>query len=237
LVAIFATYLFAAAAKGITGLGFSTVCLPFLTLTVGLKEALPLLIIPSISTNLAVMYRAGHFGEALQRFWPMLLATIPGLLLGLWVLEWIDGRQAGGVLGLVLILWCAFAYSKPDFKLSPRMERRLGPWSGFLTGLVNGVTGSQVMPSMPFLMALHLDRNLFIQAVNCSFTLSSLIMAAGLGHLGLFPMGAVYVSVLGTAFAFLGLSLGERVRNQLSPETFRLALLLMLVAMAASLCY
>jgi uncharacterized membrane protein YfcA len=114
LVAIFATYLFAAAAKGITGLGFSTVCLPFLTLTVGLKEALPLLIIPSISTNLAVMYRAGHFGEALQRFWPMLLATIPGLLLGLWVLEWIDGRQAGGVLGLVLILWCALAYSKPD---------------------------------------------------------------------------------------------------------------------------
>jgi hypothetical protein len=56
VAAILATYLFAASAKGVTGLGFSTMCLPFLAVTVGLKEALPLLIIPSISSNLVVMH-------------------------------------------------------------------------------------------------------------------------------------------------------------------------------------
>ncbi|WP_108835948.1 sulfite exporter TauE/SafE family protein [Tateyamaria sp. Alg231-49] len=234
---MFATYLFAATAKGVTGLGFSTVCLPFLTLTVGLKEALPLLIIPSLSTNLIVMRQAGRFKETLARFWPMLLTTLPGLMVGLWLLTTIDGLMAGGILGSVLLLWCAFAYAKPDFRLSATWERRLGPVSGFLTGVTNGVTGSQVMPSMPFLMSLHLDRNLFLQAINCSFTLSSVIMAFGLGKLGLFTLDAAILSVLGTVCAFVGLSLGERVRKRLSQDAFRLALILMLVGMAIGLIF
>jgi uncharacterized membrane protein YfcA len=235
VAAILATYLLAATAKGVTGLGFSTTCLPFLAVIVGLKEALPLVIIPSISSNLVVMHGAGRFGETLRRFWPMLLATVPGLLVGLWALAVIDGRQAGGVLGVVLVLWCAFAYAKPELRLPDGWERQLGPVSGFLTGAVNGLTGSQVMPSMPYLMALHLDRNVFIQAINCSFTLSSVIMAFGLERLGLFTTDGVILSVIGTAFAFSGLKLGERVRLYLPPDAFRLAVLVMLTAMGVSL--
>ncbi|MEM6622908.1 MAG: sulfite exporter TauE/SafE family protein, partial [Pseudomonadota bacterium] len=58
---IFAVYFLAATAKGVTGLGFSTVCLAPLAITVGLKATLPLLIIPSISSNLLVMAGAGEF--------------------------------------------------------------------------------------------------------------------------------------------------------------------------------
>ena len=89
IAAIFAIFLLSATAKGVTGLGFSTMCLPFLAVTVGLKEALPLLIIPSIATNLVVMRGAGRFGETLKRFWPMLAATVPGLALGLWALAYL----------------------------------------------------------------------------------------------------------------------------------------------------
>ncbi len=235
VAAILATYLFAATAKGVTGLGFATLCLPFLTLAVGLKDALPLIVIPSICANLVVMRQAGRFGEALGRFWPMLLATLPGLALGLWSLSILDGRQAGGVLGLVLLLWSGFSFARPGLTLSRSWERRLGPVSGFLTGAVNGLTGSQVMPSMPFLMALKLERNLFVQTINCSFTLSSLVMALGLQRLGLFGLDGVLLSVAGTAVAFAGLALGERLRHRLSPEAFRLALLAMLSVMGVSL--
>ncbi len=235
LVAIFATFLFAATAKGVTGLGFSTVSLPLLALSVGLKEALPLVIIPSVASNLTVMFQAGRFRETLLRFWPMLLATIPGLVLGLWALALVDGPQAGGILGIVLLLWCAFAYAKPNVHLPSGWERRLGPISGFCTGVVNGVTGSQVMPCMPYLMALNVERNLFLQAINCSFTLSSLIMAIGLTRLGVFTTDAVLVSVAGAMIAFFGLALGAKVRARLSAEAFRLALIAMLVAMAFSL--
>ena len=90
ITAILATYLFAATAKGVTGLGFSTTCLPILALLVGLKEALPLVLIPSICSNIVVMRQAGRFGETLRRFWPMLLALLPGLVLGLWTLAYLS---------------------------------------------------------------------------------------------------------------------------------------------------
>lgn len=237
VIAILATYAFAATAKGVTSLGFSTICLPFLVITVGLKDALPLIIIPSICTNLVVMKKAGKFGETLHRFWPMLLASLPGLFLGLWALELVEGPIASGVLGLILLIWCAFSYAKPDVKIKNKWERFLSPISGFATGIVNGLTGSQVMPSMPFLMALDLDRNLFIQAINCSFTLSSIVMVFGLGRLGLFSFEGVIISIVGTFIAFPCLNFGEYIRQQLSADTFRLALLSMLTVMGVGLVY
>ena len=173
IIFILAVYFFAASAKGVTGLGFSTTCLAPMALVLGLKETLPLLIIPSVSSNIMVMVGAGRFRETTSRFWPMFLATVPGLLLGLWLLAEVDGALMGAVLGVVLVIYVAFAYANPEMRLRTGLEKPLQPISGFLTGLVNGTTGSQVMPSMPFLMSLHLDRNMFIQAINCSFTLSA----------------------------------------------------------------
>jgi len=181
------------------------------------------------------MRGAGRFGETLKRFWPMLLATVPGLALGLWALATVDGPLAGAVLGGVLMGWCLFAYANPELRLPARWARPLAPVSGFLTGAVNGITGSQVMPAMPYLMALQLDRNLFIQAINCSFTMSSLIMAVGLNRLGLFTTDATIVSVVGVVLAFSGVRLGERIRHRLSADAFRLALLAMLAMMGGSL--
>ena len=228
-------YFGAATSKGITGLGFSTTCLPFLALTVGLKEALPLLIIPSVASNLIVQVGAGRLLPTLRRFWPMLLATVPGLLLGLWLLGSVDGRTAGAVLGAVLVAWCVFSFAKPEMRLPPRLERPLAPVSGFFTGLFNGITGSQVMPSMPFLMALHLERRMFIQAINCSFTLSSVIMMIGLSRLGLVPISAIWIGTAGIAVAFLGVRLGERIRDQMNPDQFRIAVLSMLAVLGLSL--
>ena len=235
ITAILATYLFAAIAKGVTGLGFTTTCLPILALLVGLKDALPLVIIPSIFSNVVVMRQVGRFGETLGRFWPMLLALLPGLALGLWTLSYIDGRLAGAILGGMILVWCAFSFAKPERSIAAHWERPLAPFSGFITGTINGVTGSQIMPMVPFLMMLQLERNLFLQVVNCSFTLSSIVMALGLGKLGLFSWEDVLISAIGVCFVAFGLSLGAAIRHQLSEELFRQGILVMLALMGLGL--
>ncbi len=235
VLGILATYMFAAVAKGVTGIGFSTTCLPILALLVGLKDALPLVILPSVCSNLVVMRQAGRFRETIGRFWPMLLALFPGLAMGLWTLSRIDGVQAGAVLGIILLLWCAFSFAKPDLRLPLRWQQPLAPVSGCLTGFVNGVTGSQVVPVVPFLMMQRLDRDLFIQAVNCSFTLSSFVMAFGLVQLGLFSTNDLVISALGVFLVFFGLQIGGGIRRQLSETKFRNAVLVMLSVMGLSL--
>lgn len=227
--AIGGSLLFAALVKGTTGLGFSTSALPFLTLAVGLERALPLILVPSIASNVAVMLQAGHFRESAARFWPMFLAVLPGIALGLWLLTLISGARAAAVLGAVLVLYSLFALGRPALRLATHLERPLAAPVGFATGTVNGLTGSQVMPILPYLMALHLTPDRFVQALNISFTLSSLAMAAGLAGIGLLTPELAVISVLGLAPVWFGVWAGGKVRRRIAPETFRRIVLLLLL--------
>ncbi len=235
LAVVGAAFLFAAFVKGTTGLGFSTTCLPFLVLAVGLKPALPLLIIPSLSSNLLVMIDAGHFRATVRRFWPLYVASLPGIALGLAILSWVDPRGAAAVLGVVLIAYSLFSLGRPHVGLAARTARALAAPTGFLTGMVNGLTGSQVMPVLPYLLALGLEPNRFVQAINCSFTLCSLAMAIGLTQIGLMTVQAATVSILGLVPVYIGIKLGNRVRRLLSPDGFRRAVLVLLLLLGLGL--
>ena len=103
--------------KGITGLGFSTTALPFLVYAIGLKEALPLLIVPSIVSNLVVMRDAGHFQQTLIQFRRLYAAAPVGIFIGLAVLMWLDPTISSAVLGLVLIIYCVVSIIQPTFRL------------------------------------------------------------------------------------------------------------------------
>ncbi|MEC8564005.1 MAG: hypothetical protein VXY90_08955 [Pseudomonadota bacterium] len=98
LIIIYAVFFGAALAKGVTGLGFSTACLPFLVLALGLRETLPLLLLPSMASNLLVMRSVGHFRATVVGFWPLFLAQVPGVLLGLWLLTHLAANVAVAVL-------------------------------------------------------------------------------------------------------------------------------------------
>jgi len=232
---VWAIFLFSAAAKGVTGLGFSTTCLALLALTVGLREGMALLIVPSLTSNVSVMVGAGAFAAVVRRFWPLFVSALPGVALGLWLLASTGRDLPGGVLGAVLVAYCAFALARPGFRLAEVPARRLAPLTGFLTGTINGLTGSQVMPVLPYLMALGLAPNVFVQAINCSFTLSSLAMAAGLSHLGLMTVSSLAIALPGAAIAWWGVRLGERLRRRLRPEAFRIAVLAMLAVLGLTL--
>lgn len=223
-------FFFAAFAKGITGMGFATTCLPLIALPLGLEFALPLVLVPSVASNIIVQVEVGHFRETVRRFWPMVLAAMIGVAIGIYLLSVIQTRTAAAVLGCVLIVYGVFALRTPDMRLPAHLEKPLAPVTGLTTGLINGMTGSQLMPVLPYLMALKLDRERFVQAINCSFTASSLVMAAGLSQIGLMDWERVLVSTLGIIPVWLGLKLGSPVRRKISPDLFRTLVILMLMA-------
>lgn len=234
---VFAAYGFAGFAKGVTGLGFSTVCLPLLTFAIGLKEALPLLILPSLASNLAVMLGAGGFRRAIQRFWPMYIAALFGVGAGVALLAQADPRGPGAVLGVALIAFAGFSLARPDWRLPRAWERPLAAPTGLATGLINGLTGSQVMPVTPYLLSLNLSRNEMVMTVNISFTLSSLVMLAGLTHIGLATPAAMAVAAAGVPVSFAAVWSGGRIRRRLPEAAFRLGVLGMLALAGASLIW
>ena len=130
---ILLAYVIAASIKGLTGIGFSTSCLPIMALRLDLKVAIPLVIVPSVVSNIVVMVQAGRFQQALKRFWPMYIASIPGLLIGLSILVAINVSAAKAILGLVLIVYASWALGNKHLALSEKWERILKPPAGFFT--------------------------------------------------------------------------------------------------------
>jgi len=225
-----AAFFFAAFSKGITGMGFATTCLPIIALAMGMEVALPLVLVPSVASNIIVQVEVGHFRESMRRFWPMVVAAMIGVVIGLALLTWMEGRAAGAALGVVLFVYGLFALKTPNLTLPPHLEKPLGPLTGLTTGVINGLTGSQLMPVLPYLMALHLDRDRFVQAINCSFTASSLVMAVGLSKIGLMTAETALISTIGIIPVWIGLKLGGTIRRRLSPELFRKLVIYMLMA-------
>ena len=235
LVLIALAYTVAALVKGTTGLGFSSVCVPLLVLVVGLPVALPLVIIPSLASNVQVIAGAGHVRACLARFWPLYVAGVAGIGTGLWILDGIDVVWAERILGAVLIAYVAVGRSALRLTMGATAQRRLAPAIGFATGTINGVTGSQVMPVLPYLLALRLDPDRFVTAINLSFTASSLAMAVGLSGLGLMTPVTAAVSAAGLVVVVAGIALGTRVRRRLSANGFRRAVLVVLLVVGLTL--
>ena len=235
ILVVCGAFLFAGLVKGTTGLGFATTALSFLVYAIGLKEALPLLIVPSVVSNLIVMRDAGHFRATLIQFRLMYAAAPVGIFIGLALLMWLDPTISSAILGLVLIIYGVITITQPAFKLPTALARRLEIPVGFTTGLVNGVTGSQVMPVLPYLLSLPLERNVFIQAINISFTISSVVFAIGLAWLGLFTVDTSQISFVGLVAMLVGLKLGIPIRRRLPQSSFRRAVLGLLVLLGAGL--
>lgn len=232
---VFATFLFAAFLKGTAGLGFATTCLGIMATLVDIRLAIPLVVIPSLLSNTMVMIDAGGFLSILRRFWFMYLASFPGLLLGLWILGGGDTTIPRAVLGTSMVFYGAYGLWGGQFSLAHKPL--IAGCVGITTGLVNGLTGSQIMPILPYLMALDITKDELVQAINTSFTFASIIMLFGLGKLGLMNWDIAMISAAGLVPVWLGIWLGGKVRRLLPEVVFRKVVLVMVALLGAGLVF
>lgn len=235
IILAFSAYFIAAFLKGLTGLGFSTLCLGMLAVLIDLKLAIPLVFIPSLSSNIMVMVESGRFFEALKRFWPLYLSAVPGLLLGIWFLNVSADEGPKALLGLSMLLYGLWGLQRGIMQLPAQRERFLKIPVGLLSGMVNGATGSQLMPIMPYLLSLKMDQKLFVQTINTAFTFNTLIMMVALGKLGLLTLPVVSISAGGIVPVAVGIYLGSRIRRKVSDAFYRKMVLALMIGLGLSL--
>jgi uncharacterized membrane protein YfcA len=235
LLPIAATFLLAGFVKGVLGLGLPTVAMGLLGLAMAPAQAAALLVVPSLVTNLWQLFAGPRFGGLLRRLWTMMAGICLGTWAGAGLLTGaLAGRAAIG-LGAALVLYALVGLAGPRFTVPPRAERWLSPLIGAATGLVTGATGVFVIPAVPYLQALGLEKEDLIQALGLSFTVSTLALAAGLAQGGAFPLATAGTSLLALAPALLGMAAGQWLRLRVRPELFRRWFFLGLLALGLDL--
>lgn len=217
--------------KGTTGLGYTTCALPFLVVSIGLTPAMALVIMPALATNISLALGTGHLRESLKRFALLYAAMVPGIAAGLALLGSVSQTGAVRVLGGVIVAYVVLALTKPSLSLPARYEVVLQVPVGFCNGLLAGLTGSQVMPLFPYVMALQLDPARMVQAINLAVLIASLMLSIGLATTGLMSAALFAGSVAAVLPALVGVELGARARATIPAERLRGLALLTLLAM------
>lgn len=235
-ICIAALGLFAAGVlKGSTGIGFSTCALPFLVAAVGLRPAMAIIIVPALWSNIGVIASGGYPATVIRRFWCFYAGIVPGIFIGAGILLVIDGRVATQVLAVTTLAYVGLALARPDISLPSTLERSLALPAGLANGILTGLTGSQILPLMPYMMSLKLAAEEQVQAVNLAVAIASVVLAVALFQTGIMTRELAVASLAGCIPAAVGVSLGGAIRRQLSATGFKHVALAALAALALSL--
>lgn len=214
-------FLLAGAVKGVVGLGLPTVAMGLLSLRMPPAEAAALLLLPSFITNVWQLADGSRVDNLIRRLWPTLLAIFVSTVVSAGVIASAKSAMAIAALGGALLLYAAAGLLNFHVIVSPHAERWTGPLFGIITGFITGVTGTFVVPVVPYLVGLGLTRDQLVQALGLSFTVSTVALGLGLLWHDALKLQAVSNSVIAVLPALLGMMLGARIRRVVSPERFR----------------
>lgn len=215
------TFLLAGTVKGMIGMGLPTVAMGLLGLAMLPTQAAALLIIPSTFTNVWQLAAGGHLRGLIKRLWPLLAMIFVGTALASFWLGVGSGQSMGRALGGALFVYALCGLFLPTLNVPPKAERWLGPLCGLLTGVMTSATGVFVIPAVPYIQGLGLDRNELVQALGLSFTVSTLALGAGLFWHGALGGGEMGASVLALIPALLGMMIGQWLRHRISAALFK----------------
>ena len=235
LVFIAVTFLLAGAVKGIVGLGLPTVSLALLTVTIGLQPAMALLLVPSLVTNIWQAFVGDNTRVLLVRIWPFLAAAMLTVWVGVIVLSRVEVSLLSAMLGALVVLYSLISLTHPTMSIPRRWEGWAGPVLGATNGLLTGMTGSFVLPGVPYLQAIGLHRDMFIQAMGMLALASTVALGVSLGGQSLLTVEHGTISVLATLPTVVGMFLGQRLRHKLPEALFRRVFLLALLGVGLSI--
>lgn len=219
LLAAATTFFIGGLLKGAMGFGLPFLAIPVLTIVSSLPTALSIAVPPAIAANLWQIWKFREYRKISFLKWFLGLGAV-GLLIGAFVLKYIENAYLEILLGVCVLLYLLASKSKSDGILSSKKRDLFAPMIGSIAGLAHGSIGLSGMVGPTFFQAAGLARPSFIFAVSTMFTMFAILHLPALAVVGLFQFSAVLIGALVIAPTFLGLWLGEIIGKDLDADAF-----------------
>jgi len=184
-------------------------------------QALAIVIVPAIVTNIWQTFVGPYLRDIIRRLWPLMLGTVVGIWLNAGALTGPNGRYGAIALGLLLVINAIIGLSRFGFTVARRDESWIGAIVGVLTGLISAATGVQVVPSMPFMQAIGMEKDELVQALGVFFTVATVALAFSITVSGLLTAATALPGAVAMAGSFAGMVIGQMVRARIPTENFR----------------
>ncbi len=221
--------------KGALGIGMPLLAMPVIALFMSVPEALTVLSIPILITNLWQALQGGHIKPMVRRFWVLALALAIGIGIGAQALVLFDQRVLYIVMGVVVIVQPVMRLLKPDFHFSPQAQKVVGPIFALLSGVIGGMTGFFGPLLLVYLATLGLHKDHFTAAVAMVFVVGGLSLSLFLARLGFMKGPELMVSLAALLPSLAGIYVGQLIRFRISQTQFEKGLAFFLLLLGISL--
>ena len=185
-----------------------------------MPNAISLLLIPSLVTNIWQAAVGREFFKVLLRLWPLILTASTTVWLGTIVLTSVALSFLTALLGVVLILYSALNLSGLRFEVKPKHEWWIAPLIGFVNGILTGMTGIFVVPCAFYFQAIGLSRDTLIQSMGILFTALTIVLTVSLQTHNILTLELAGWSAMAIVPAILGVLLGQFIRHRISENVF-----------------
>ena len=221
LVLIASAFLLAGFVKGVIGLGLPTVSMGLLALTMAPGQAIAIVIIPAIVTNIWQTLIGPYLRDIMRRLWPLMVGTVIGIWLNGGLLTGPYAAYGTVILGVLLVIYALVGLSKFSLEVARRDEKWIGGIVGVATGVISAATGVQVIPSMPFMQAIGMEKDELVQALGVFFTVATVALAFNITAAGLLTAATALPGAVAMVASFAGMFIGQAVRTRMQPDLFR----------------
>lgn len=221
--------------KGALGIGMPLIAMPVMALFMTVPQALTVLTIPILVTNLWQALQGGHFKALFQRFWPLATMLAVGIGLGTQALVLFDQKIIYLVMGLVVLVQPLMRMLKPDFTFSQKAQKVIGPAFAGASGIIGGMTGFFGPLLLVYLATLGLNKDHFTAAVAMMFVVGGLSLSLFLAQLGFMKGPELTVSMATLLPALGGIYAGQLIRSRINQKQFEKGLAFFLLLLGISL--
>lgn len=221
--------------KGVIGLGLPIVSISILSSLLSVPTALAVLVGPILLSNLWQLLQGGYTRATVRRFWPVIAALVLGLWISASLVTNIPPRLLFGLLGVIVVMFCATVYLAPSLGIPAGAEKWVGALAGLAGGLIGGISTVYGPPITMYLVALKVPKDQFIGAVGLIWFCGAVPLAAAYAVNGVLTAELALWSALACVPAAAGLFMGQWVRDRIDQEAFRKVLLAALLLLGLNL--
>ena len=222
-------FLLAGFVKGASGIGLPAISLAFLTMFMGIKVAIALVVMPGLLTNFWQVFGKFKLKNIIMRMWPLLVCLFIFSLLGARVLV-NNSEILTLLLGIILIFYASFSIiNKKKIIISIRYEKLIGACAGALGGFFGGSTGTFIFPLALYVYSLKMDKDEFLQSIALVLISASLFLGIALTGNKLLTLELFIYSTYAVLPSFIGMYVGRKLQFKLNEDLFRKMFLFVLI--------
>jgi len=217
-IVVFVIVSFAAMVQACTGFGFAVVGTPLLLFFLEPKAVVILMVFGAFLLNLMVMHKTRGKAEG-RIILPMFLASLAGVVPGVYILKVVDAGTLKLAIGAVTLL--VSVAMAANFSFPIRRERLATVVVGMVSGFMGGSTSLSGPPVALFLLNQGRDKEAFRATLVRYFLLGNISTLSVMFYMGTMDGEVVYKLIYTLPGVLVGVWLGEKVFRAVSAAKLR----------------